>query len=91
MKVLYSPQANEFEQLMYTFDGEKITANLNGQTDVYDFSSVPEGKASTIVSDLPIKVVLDAYRENGVLFVTILNFIGHNATQEECFPDWIEV
>lgn len=87
MKILYSPQFNQNDNLSYVFNGEKITATLNGKTDVFDFTSIPVGQVDNIQSTLPINVVLNAHRESdNTLHVVLLNFIGTNATQSELFP-----
>lgn len=92
MMVLYSPQLNEIDNLTYQFDGDKITATFNGQTDVFDFTSVPQGQVSSITSTLPINPVLSAQRDsNNVLHVKLLNFIGANASQTDMFPKEVSV
>lgn len=97
MFVLYSPQVNETDTLEYTFDGEKIIANYNNQVDEFDFTDTVDGQAMSygrepsIVSELPIQPVIDAVRTNGVLKVTLLKFITSDSTEEDKFPDWIEV
>lgn len=87
MNVLFSPQRND-DVLRYEFDGEVITAYLNGERDVFDFSQVPEGKLKAVETTLPINPIVSAERKEGVLYVELLNFIGEDATEEERFPEW---
>jgi hypothetical protein len=92
IKVLYSPQVNNIDKLVYEFNGEVLTVHLNDQTDTFDFSGCPEGSVDNIECVFPIAhIIQDAYRENGILHLKLLNMIGHDATYEECFPDWNEV
>lgn len=101
IKILFIPQEIKGE-LSYAFQGEKIIATMNGITDEFDFSDLPDGelqlsefvdgnhipRMETTLEENPI---LFAKRENGVLWVELLNFISENATEEERYPDWIEV
>jgi hypothetical protein len=97
MQVFYSPQLNLTDTLTYEFIGEKVIANLNGETDEFDFTDFPDGEVSVggrednITTTLPICPLIRAKKENGVLYVTLLNYIGKDASYEERFPDWIEV
>lgn len=92
MKVLYSPQVNEVDSLLYTFDGDKITAMLNGQSDVFDFTSIPQGQVSNIQSTLLINPVKNAYRDgDNILHVVLLNFVGTNASHSDLFPTEVTV
>lgn len=106
MKIIYSPQRND-EILQYGFNGEEIhvihmkptgevdevgnpTYDLIGE-ETFDFSQMPDGIMEEIETTLPINPIVSARRENGVLHVVLLNFIGDNATEEEKFPQEIEV
>ncbi len=98
MRVLYSPQLNERDTLEYLFEGDKITVTFNGEVDVFDFTGMSDGFANsydrrnqTIITTLPINPVIEATKKNGILSVTLMKFIGEEATDEEKFPDWIEV
>lgn len=89
--ILYSPQFNEQDELTYQFEGDKIIATLNGETDEFDFTGMPDGFAGNIITKLPICPIISAKKEDGVLFVELLKFIKMDATEEERFPKWIEV
>lgn len=101
MLILYSPQRNDNARLSYSFDGEVITATykridaagnvLESMTDTFDFSSLPDGVAVGVETVLPVNPIISARREDGVLKVELLNFIGPDATEEERFPTWKEV
>ena len=88
MHVLLVPQYNPGKEIIYEFKGELITATIDGITDVFDFSTMPDGVADQIDTILPLNPVLSAKKVNGVLFVELLNFIDEDATEEERFPDW---
>lgn len=93
MRILFSPQvpAIEGQRIHYTFGYDVITAEIDGQTDVFDFSQMPDGEAVNIETTLPINPILSARRVGGVLEVVLLNWIGPDATEEERFPEWQEV
>ena len=91
MRMLFSPQVNNKDTLTYEFIVDKIIVTLNGEVDEFDFTDMPDGRADNIESHLTINPVQQAYKINGVLHVILLNFIDGNATEEERFPDWIEV
>jgi hypothetical protein len=97
MQVLYLPCFNDVDELSYEFSGDIITATLNGEVDVFDFTDMPDGFASAAIkrgeiqTTLPVAVVTEAEKQGGVLQVKLVRFIGRDATYEERFPDWIEV
>lgn len=92
MKILYSPQRSD-EKIEYTFENETITATLSGTTDTFDFSTFPDGQANIEKIDtiLPVNPIVSAERQDGTLYIKLLNYIGDNATHEERFPQWQEV
>lgn len=91
MKVLFSPQVSE-RVLKYEFNNDVITATMNGITDTFDFSGMPNGIADSIESEVfDFNPVLSAKKENNILYLELINFIGDNSTYEERFPEWFEV
>lgn len=100
MKIKYSPTVSLFgNKITYKFEGEKITCNFQGEEDEFDFSEFPEGvldfdyinNTTRIDTILEINPIVSAKRENGVLWVELLNYIDEDATEEERFPEWFEV
>lgn len=93
MKVLFSPQVNNQDVIIYTFEGDKITATYNLEVDVFDFTGLPDGEVSRhdIESTLPIQPVMRAFKEDGILHVELLNFVTHDSPHEVLFPDWKEM
>lgn len=95
MKILFSPQVplNFTDKIIYKFDGDIIEVELpDGTHDVFDFAGLPDGvlDIESIESDLSLGVFLSAKKEDGVLYVELLNYIGTDATESERFPDWID-
>ena len=88
MRVIWSPQRSDRE-LLYDIGGETITATLDGQTDTFDFSGLPDGEldVSALETTLDICPILAARRVNGKLEVTLLKFHGPNPTPQEAFPE----
>ena len=76
MQIKYNPQRID-GQLVYEFDGETITATLNGQTDTFDFSALPNGEAQVelIETILPENHIRSAKRVAGELYVELLRYV----------------
>ena len=93
MKILYSPQINDEHQISYEFNGDIITATVNGETDTFDFSSMPNDSiAQSIKSKLPVQIICEAKKdENGELWVTLFNPINKYSSHTDRWPEWIDV
>ena len=89
MKIKFSPQRND-EKIIYTFQSDTITATYQEQTEAFDFSNIPNGKLEEVETNLAINPLLSAKKEDGILYVELLNFIGEDATEEERFPTWFD-
>lgn len=92
MRVKFSPQVAD-ERIEYIFERDKITATIEGVTDVFDFREFPDGELEVdlIETDLPVQPIMSARRVDGVLEVILLNWISTDASEEERFPKWFEV
>ena len=83
MKIKLSPQVSN-RVLEYSFEGEKIIAN----DIVIDFSTMPDG----IMIESEYDFLISAKKENGILFVELLNPISETENRQEIlFPNWQEV
>ena len=93
MRYFLSPQVNAENKIQYQFCEESIIATIGDLSDTFDFSGLPDGMANgfEITTSLPICPVLQAERVDGALSVTLLNFIGEDASDEQRFPTWQEV
>jgi hypothetical protein len=91
MKIFFSPCVNSKRKINYSFNGEIITAIIDGISDIFDFSNMPDGELDDFETKLPYLVIIHAERINGILSVQLLNFINDNASYEEKFPTWLEV
>lgn len=85
MIITYSPQRSD-APLSYRFSGEIITAELNGQSDVFDLRLLPDGASAEIGSTLTPCPVLSARREGGVLKVALRSHHAADATDAGRFP-----
>lgn len=88
MRVEYSPVRSD-RALSYDFpEPDVIVATLDGVTDRFDFSGLPDGEldVSALETTLDICPIISARRMNGQLEVTLLKFHGPNAPVEERFP-----
>lgn len=99
MRILFDPQVREKDRIAYEFSEYVIKATYKDTTDVFDFREVGNGELvlsdpdtgeSLIETNLDIQPIISAKKENGVLSVELINFIGFDASEEECFPEWIE-
>lgn len=80
------------QKIFYTFEKDKVIAELDGKVDTFDFNGMPDGKADSIESDtLGFSPIISAERVDNILHLVLLNFIDSNATDREKFPEWIEV
>ena len=94
MRIYKSPQIRADEKLFeFEFSGEVIVATFDGIEDTFDFTGFPDGEAdySMIETVLEYNPILKATKVDGILSVELLNFISEDATEEEKFPEWIEV
>jgi hypothetical protein len=87
MEVLYSPQRSD-NVIVYGFSGDIVSVTLNGQSDIFDFTSMPNGEVKNVTTTLPVNPIVSAERVEGVLRVTLLYFHGVNASHDELFPQW---
>jgi len=93
---------NDDETIKYEFEDDIIHVTMvfeeDKYTDSFDFTDLPNGQLELeddkgndlIETALPINPLLSAKKEEGVLSVELLNWIGSNATEEERFPEWID-
>jgi hypothetical protein len=91
MKILFSPQINQAVKLNYKFSGEVVTVTYGSMIDSFDFSDMPIGILDSVETTLPVNPIIQAERKDDGLYVTLLNYIDDDATQEEKFPSWVEV
>lgn len=98
MKILFSPQVRENEKIIYEFTDTTIKATHKGITDTFDFTDLPDGELQLYDDETEEELIetemenpiRSAKKENGVLHVKLMNYIGLDASYEECFPEWID-
>lgn len=98
MKILFIPQVRDNERITYEFEENSFKATHKGKSDTFDFANLPNGELELyddetgeelIETDIENPIV-SARKEDGVLYVELMNYIGVNASYEERFPDWID-
>jgi len=88
MKIFYTPQVRD-KNIYYKIEKEVIIVEFENETETYDFSGMPDGNAEEIISEVfDFNPIISAKRENGELWIEVLNFITENATEKERFPEW---
>lgn len=92
MKVYLSPQnVSDNKRIKYAFFGESITVTYGNERDTFDFTAMPLGVLDSVDTTLPVNPIIQAERKADGLYVTLLNYVGDDATDEENFPSWMEV
>lgn len=93
MKVFYSPIVGLPHTMSYSFEGETMRAEYNGEFDEFNFAGLPDGQliGSEVETSLIINPIMDIKKIDGVLYLTLLNPIAEDATEAEKFPEWVEV
>jgi|Wag4MinimDraft_1082647.scaffolds.fasta_scaffold01841_3 hypothetical protein len=83
MKIIYTPQKAD-KSLSYAFPSEGVVeATMDGESDTFDFSEMPDGKAEKIESTLFACPVVSAEKVDGELTVKLLHWYGPDAADEE--------
>ena len=93
MKISYVHQINYQHQVSYEFNGDVITATVNGEIDTFDFSSMPNDSiAQSIESTLPVKVVIEAKKDkNGELWIRLFKPITFEENESGISEEWIDL
>lgn len=90
VKINLSPQIRDKNKIWYEIDGQKITATINGISDIFDFTNMPNGELQLedgIETELDEVPILGAKKENGELTVEILFSIDIDEKDERLlFP-----
>lgn len=79
MIIQLSPQVRRNNKIWYEIDPDKITATINGVSDTFDFTDMPDGELQLwddegndlIETDLDEVPILSAEKKDGVLTVKI--------------------
>lgn len=79
MQVLYNPQHNSHDKSVFSFEEDIVTISINGDSEVYDFTNLPDGAATEIKSSLPHCLISSAERKDGKLYIQLTYY----TTQEE--------
>ena len=80
MDILLRPQVRERNKIWYELEHQKVTATINGVTDTFDFTDMPDGILETIDEEgnVLLETPLDtipisrAVKENGILYIDLL-------------------
>ena len=87
-----SPQFNNEIKYEYLFEGEVVQVLIGEDVmDTFDFTGFTQDgelDVTSVETTLPLNPILSAKRENGILYVKLLNFIDEDATESDKFPDW---
>lgn len=89
MNIKYSPVRSD-DTITHEFENDVVTITIGEETDTFDFSTFSDGEAvvSEFETNLSINPFVSVRRENGELFIEVMNYIGKDATEAERFPQW---
>ena len=91
MRVKLTPQYNPTSTLSYVFGQDSFVAELDGVSDSFDFSNVDFVSSHQIRTILSVNPIINVERIDGELYLTLLHYIGEEASEEERFPYFQEV
>ena len=90
-----SPQFNNEIKYEYRYESEIIQVLIGEDVfDTFDFTGFTQDgelDVTSVETTLPINPILSAKRDNGILYVKLLNFIDDDAPESDKFPDWEDV
>ena len=96
MIIKLSPQVRENNKIWYEIEKQRITATINGISDTFDFTEMPNGELQMwddegnelIETELDEVPIISAKKENGELTVEILFSIDMDEQDERLlFPE----
>lgn len=93
MRIYKSPQVRmDGKRIDYTFIKNNITATFDGITDVFDLTNIKSSLNPKVIrTKLAINPVERIEYKGDSLEVTLISYIGADATEEERFPQAQEV
>tara|TARA_Y100000310_G_C20472322_1_gene710688 strand:+ start:407 stop:685 length:279 start_codon:yes stop_codon:yes gene_type:complete len=92
MKIKYITQVNYDNHVEYEFNGDVITATVDGVTEVFDFTDMPNDSIMTSITMelVGVQAILSAKRDNdGVLWIELFKVISE--TELGTIQEWEEV
>lgn len=96
MDILLLPQVRDGSKIWYELEHQKITATINGVTDTFDFTGMPDGVLETyddygnelIETSLETNPISRAVKENGILYIDLLFSIDADEDDDRLlFPE----
>ena len=96
MKVKYILQINDVDKVAYQFNDDVITATLDGKSDTFDFTDMPndsETKSSPETTLRPLFLpVISAKRDSdGVLWVELFKAVTEGQYRKPSLTEWEDV
>lgn len=96
MDILLLPQVRDGSKIWYELEHQKVTATINGVTDTFDFTDMPDGVLETyddygnelIETSLETNPISRAVKENGILYIDLLFSIDADEDDDRLlFPE----
>lgn len=81
----YTPQRSDFKAT-YTINDDVLTVEMDGATEVFDFTGLAEGVAQEIIAEvLPINPVISAEKIGDTVIIKVIQFYGED--EKHLFED----
>jgi hypothetical protein len=85
IKLTETPQRADIKA-EYTINGDILTVKIEGNTEVFDFTGLPDGQAEGIeIDSLPINPIVSVKKENDVIDVVAIRF--YDADEKAVFEN----
>lgn len=76
IKIIETPQRADMK-INYVVDGDILNVTIDGVTEEFDFTGLPEGRMTEIIpDDLPINPIMFAEKIDDEITITLVRFYG---------------
>ena len=75
IKIIEMPQRNDNMKIECVVDGDVLIVTINGITEEFDFTGLPEGMAESISSEyLPVNPIVSAEKVGNEVVISLIRF-----------------
>lgn len=79
IKIIELPQRNDNMKINYTVDGDILHVTIDGVTEEFDFTGLPEGRMTEIEPDeLMVNPIVEAEKIGDEIRITLIRFYGED-------------
>lgn len=78
IRIIETPQRSDMN-ISYSVDGDILNVTVDGITEEFDFTGLPEGRAGEIISDvLQVNPIVSAEKIGDEITITLIRFYGED-------------